>query len=72
MKYVFILYFVFAVFVLGFGTALLIGGTPFSWKIGCILLIGVYFLSRGVAVCVNNKRRREREEIDNNNDPANA
>lgn len=45
---------------------------PISWKIVCILLIGVYFLYRGIATCVNQKRRREREEIDNGNDPANA
>lgn len=72
MKYVYILYFVFAVFIIGFGSALLINGVPFSWKTACILLIGVYFLYRGIATCVNQKRRREREEIDNDNDPANA
>ena len=72
MKYAYILYFVFAVFIIGFGSALLINGTPISWKIVCILLIGVYFLYRGIATCVNQKRRREREEIDNGNDPANA
>ncbi len=72
MRYVFILYFVFAVFIIGFGAALLINGVPFSWKIGGILLIGLYFLYRGTATCVNQKRRRELEEIDNRNDPANA
>ena len=72
MKYVYILYFVFAVFIIGFGSALLINGVPFSWKMACILRIGVYFLYRGIATCVNQKRRREREEIDNGNDPANA
>ena len=72
MKYAYILYFVFAVFIIGFGSALLINGMPISWKIVCILLIGVYFLYRGIATCVNQKRRREREEIDNGNDPANA
>lgn len=72
MKYAYILYFVFAVFIIGFGSALLIKGMPISWKIVCILLIGVYFLYRGIATCVNQKRRREREEIDNVNDPANA
>ncbi len=72
MKYIYILYFVFAVFILGFGAALLIGGEAFTWKIGAILLIGLYFLYRGIAVRVNQKRRREREEIDNGNDPANA
>lgn len=72
MKYIFILYLVFAVFIIGFGATLLIEGEAFTWKIGAILLIGVYFLYRGVAVCVNQKRRREREEIDNGNDPANA
>ena len=72
MKYAYILYFVFAVFIIAFGSALLINGMPISWKIVCILLIGVYFLYRGIATCVNQKRRREREEIDNGNDPANA
>lgn len=72
MKYAYILYFVFAVFIIGFGSALLIKGVPISWKIVCILLIGVYFLYRGIATCVNQKRRREREEFDKGNDPANA
>ena len=47
MKYAYILYFVFAVFIIGFGSALLINGMPISWKIVCILLIGVYFLYCG-------------------------
>jgi 4-hydroxybenzoate polyprenyltransferase len=72
MKYIYILYFVFAVFIIGFGSALLINGVPVSWKIVCILLIGVYFLYRVTAVCINQKRRREYEKIDNENDPANA
>ncbi|HBN01606.1 MAG TPA: hypothetical protein DD383_03115 [Rikenellaceae bacterium] len=72
MKYAYILYFVFAVFIIGFGSALLIKGVPISWKIVCILLIGIYFLYRGIATCVNQKRRREREEFDKGNDPANA
>ncbi len=72
MKYIFVLYFVFAVFIIGFGSALLINGVPFSWKIGGILLIGIYFLYRGIATCVNRKRRRKLEEIDKGNDPANA
>ena len=41
----------------------------------CILLIGIYFLYRGVAVTINNARRRERERLsqeDKGNDPANA
>lgn len=59
MKYAYILYFVFAVFIIGFGSALLINGMPISWKIVCILLIGVYFLYRGIATCVNQKRRRK-------------
>lgn len=53
MKYAYILYFVFAVFIIGFGSALLINGMPISWKIVCILLIGVYFLYRRIATCVN-------------------
>ena len=72
MKYIYILYFVFAVFIIGFGSALLINGVPFSWKTACILLIGVYFLYRGVAACVNQKRRSRCEDIDNENDPTNA
>ncbi len=72
MKYAYILYFVFAVFIIGFGSALLIKGVPISWKIVCILLIGIYFLYRGIATYVNQKRRREREEFDKGNDPANA
>ncbi len=72
MRYIYILYFVFAAFILGFGAAILIGGTEISWKIVCILLIGLYFLYRGIAVCINQKRRKEQEEIDNRNDPANT
>lgn len=72
MKYIYILYFVFAAFILGFGSVILIGGTEISWKIVCILLIGLYFLYRGIAVCVNQRRRKEREEIDKGNDPANS
>lgn len=72
MRYIFILYFVFAAFILGFGASILIGGTEISWKIVCILLIGLYFLYRGIAVCINQKRRKEQEEIDNRNDPANT
>ncbi len=72
MKYIYIIYFVLAVFAAGFGAALLVNGVPLNWKIIGIILIGVYFLYRGIATCVNQRRREERESIDNGNDPANA
>ena len=75
MKYVNIIYFVFAVFILAFGIATLVNGTGKLWANICIVLIGLYFLYRGVAMTVNKARRKERERLeneDNGNDPANA
>jgi hypothetical protein len=72
MRHVNILYFVFAVFILGFGGTLLFCGEGKTWVNVCILLIGVYFLYRGVAVTVNTRIREERERHDRDNDPANA
>ena len=54
---------------------MLIGGSGKLWANICILLIGLYFLYRGIAVTVNNIRRKERERLesrDRNDDPANA
>ena len=75
MKYVNIIYFVFAVFILAFGIATIVNGTGKLWANICIVLIGLYFLYRGVALTVNKARRKERERLeneDNGNDPANA
>ena len=70
-----IIYFVFAVFIIGFAITLLVSGSGKLWANICILLIGIYFFYRGVAVTINNARRRERERLsqeDKGNDPANA
>jgi len=74
-KYINIIYFVFAVFILAFGVAVLAKGEGKLWANICIVLIGLYFLYRGIAVTVNNSRRAERERLaneDKGNDPANA
>ena len=75
VKFMNLIYFVFAVFIRGFAAAMLIGGSGKLWANICILLIGLYFLYRGIAVTVNNARRKERERLserDRDNDPANA
>ncbi|MBO5634008.1 MAG: hypothetical protein J5907_01150 [Bacteroidales bacterium] len=75
VKFMNLIYFVFAVFIIGFAAAMLIGGSGKLWANICILLIGLYFLYRGIAVTVNNARRKERERLserDRDNDPANA
>jgi 4-hydroxybenzoate polyprenyltransferase len=74
-KYMNIIYFVFAAFILYFGVSTLIAGEGKLWANICIVLIGLYFLYRGIAVTVNNSRRKERERLadeDRNNDPANS
>lgn len=72
MRYTNILYFIFAAFILFFGTFLLVKGSGRLWMNMLIELIGLYFLYRGVALTVNEKHRRERETEDGRNDPANA
>jgi len=72
MRFQNILYFVFAVFILGFGIVTLTSGSGKLWANIGICLIGLYFLYRGIALTVNESRRRKREEEDENNDPANA
>ena len=74
-KFLNIIYFVCAAFILWFGISVLVGGSGKLWANICIILIGLYFLYRGIALTVNNARRRERERLnseDNGNDPANA
>ncbi len=60
-RYINIIYFVFAAFILWFGIATLVGGEGKLWANICIILIGLYFLYRGIAVTVNNSRRKERD-----------
>ncbi len=75
MKYVHYLYFVLAAFILFFAAKLLIAGEGKMGTNICILLIGIYFLYRGIASTVNARIRRERErqeETDRSNDPENA
>ena len=75
VKFMNIIYFVFAVFIIGFAITLLVSGSGKLWANICILLIGLYFLYRGIAITVNNAHRKERERLsgeDRNNDPANA
>lgn len=74
-KYINIIYFLFAAFILYFGVTTLVAGEGKLWADICIVLIGLYFLYRGIAVTVNNARRKERERLadeDRNNDPTNA
>ena len=74
-RYINIIYFLFAAFILYFGIATLLGGEGKLWANICIVLIGLYFLYRGIAVTVNNIRRAERERLmeeDRGNDPTNA
>lgn len=75
MKFINIIYFVLAVFILAFGIAAMVSGQGKTWANICILLIGLYFMYRGFAVTWNNRLRREEEQrrIDGgNDDPANA
>ena len=75
VKYMNIIYFVFAAFILWFGLSTLVAGEGKLWADICIVLVGLYFLYRGIALTVNNARRKERERLnaeDNDNDPANA
>ncbi|MBR7003956.1 MAG: hypothetical protein IKI00_03160 [Bacteroidales bacterium] len=74
-RYINIIYFLFAAFILYFGIATLLGGEGKLWANICIVLIGLYFLYRGIAVTVNNRHRAERERLmeeDRGNDPTNA
>ena len=64
MRHINIIYFVFAAFILFFGIATLINGSGKLWANICIVLIGLYFLYRGIAITVNNAHRRERERED--------
>lgn len=75
MKYTNILYFVLSAFILFFGGRLLLAGEGKTATNICILLIGLYFLYRGIATTVNARIRRGREEqerTDRENDPENA
>ena len=45
-KYINIIYFLFAAFILYFGIATLLGGEGKLWANICIVLIGLYFLYR--------------------------
>ncbi len=72
MKYIHIIYYVFAVFALGYGSVLLFKGAGTLWMNIGIVVIGLYFLYRGIARSVNERIRRERDSYDSGNDPANA
>ena len=62
-KFINIIYFILAIFIIAFGVVTLVTGSGKLWAEICIILIGLYFLYRGVAVTVNNARRRERERL---------
>lgn len=62
MKHIGILYFIFAAFILCYGIVTLIEGEGKLWADIGIILIGVYFLYRGIATTVNNRLRKEEEE----------
>lgn len=74
-RYIGILYFIISIIVLSFGIMALIQGGGKLWADICIVLIGAYFLYRGVATTVNENIRRKREvleEDDRRNDPSNS
>ena len=74
-KFLNIIYFVLSAFILFFGVTALLDDSGKIWTKICILLIGLYFLYRGIALTVNNAHAREREKLrseDQKNDPANA
>lgn len=74
-RYIGILYFIISIIVLAFGIMTLVQGEGKLWANICIVLIGVYFLYRGVAAMVNENIRRKREaleEDDRRNDPSNS
>ena len=74
-KFLNLVYFVIAVFIIAFGIAAIVNGSGKAWANILILLIGIYFMYRGIALTVNARRRAERESLeskDKNNDPANA
>lgn len=62
VKFINIIYFVIAIFIIGFGVTVLVSGSGKLWANICIIVIGLYFLYRGIAVTVNNVRRKEREK----------
>ena len=62
VKFINIIYFVIAIFIIGFGVTVLVSGSGKLWANICIIVIGLYFLYRGIAVTVNNAHRREREK----------
>lgn len=62
VKFINIIYFVIAIFIIGFGVTVLVSGSGKLWANICIIMIGLYFLYRGIAVTVNNARRKEREK----------
>ena len=75
MKYTNLLYFVLSAFILFFGGKLLLSGEGKTATNICILLIGLYFLYRGIATTVNARicrSREEQERTDRENDPENA
>ena len=62
VKFINIIYFIIAIFIIGFGVTVLVSGSGKLWANICIIVIGLYFLYRGIAVTVNNARRKEREK----------
>jgi uncharacterized membrane protein len=67
-----IIYFVFAIFILYFGIANMINDQGKLWINICIVVIGAYFLYRGIVVSVYASREHKQKEIDEKNDPSNA
>lgn len=62
MKYTGILYFIFSIFILVFGTLSLVDGRGKLWVNIAILAIGVYYLYRGITVTVKSIRQKKEEE----------
>ena len=60
-KFLNIIYFIVAAFIIAFGVAAVVNGSGKTWANILILLIGCYFVYRGIALTVNAKRRAERE-----------
>ena len=72
MKHTGIIYFILGAVILAYGILSLTSGEGKVWAGAGIVVVGLYFLYRGIATTHNERIRRERENEDQGNDPANA
>lgn len=61
MKYIGIIYFILAAFIIVFGVLNLVNGSGRLWINILIVVIGAYYLYRGVATTVNRINRSKEE-----------